>query len=189
MKKDIEMKDITKILKNEIENEFALKSKISDMFLKIKENIQIPFKEILELVQKIPSDKYESENLKYSLNNYQTELYISHISEVDFDFQIENIKGTNLLQKPFNLRKSELTSDFYEIICNEQLESLRNNFKNSTFGCPCTQLPIEISLLNLCEHQNDNKKHNVYLKIKKEFNKLDEIILLAKHLIKFKISK
>ena len=46
MSKDIDMKDITKIEYN-IKNEFALKPKISEMFLIIKDNIQIPFKEIL----------------------------------------------------------------------------------------------------------------------------------------------
>ena len=173
MSKDIDMKDITKIEYN-IRNEFALKPKISEMFLIIKDNIQIPFKEILEIAQKIPSDKYENENLKYSLNNCNKELYISYINEIKFNFEIENIIGTNILQKPLNLRKSEYSSDFYEIICNEQLECLRNNFENSTFGCPCSQITIEISLLNLSIHQNDNKTHNVYLKNKKEFNRLDE---------------
>ena len=176
MSKDIDMKDNKKI-EYIIGNEFALKPKISEMFLIINDNKKIPFKEILEIAQKIPSDKYEDENLKYLLNNYNKELYISYINEVKFDFKIENIIGTNILLKPLNLRKSEYSSDFYEIICNEQLECLRNNFKNSTFGCPCSQIPIEISVLNLSIHQNDNKTHNVYLKYKKEFNRLNEISL------------
>ena len=176
MSKDIEMIDNTKI-EYIIGNEFALKPKISEMFLIINDNKKIPFKEILEIAQKIPSDKYEDENLKYLLNNYNKELYISYINEVKFDFKIENIIGTNILLKPLNLRKSEYSSDFYEIICNEQLECLKNNFENSTFGCPCSQLHIEISLLNLSIHQNDNRTHNVYLKFKKEFNRLDEISL------------